>query len=183
KLRIVKGDQNNVGSYLWYAGFGWGVPFLFVTISLILDQICSYDPCNLVMVPQYGVDGCTISGAALGPYLIYPLALLLTFNTVLFSVTTYKLHTYSKYSKIARENLNDSIKIYKIIAKLFFVMGITWIMSYLFNVLWKLGLGSMTGFWEMVSVVTYFQALGVFIIYCCNSSVSASLRERYPFST
>ncbi|CAG7634312.1 unnamed protein product, partial [Allacma fusca] len=61
KLTIVNGDQNNVRSYLWYAGFGWGAPFLFVTISLILDQIYSYDPCNLVMVPQYGVYGCTVS--------------------------------------------------------------------------------------------------------------------------
>ncbi|CAG7829460.1 unnamed protein product, partial [Allacma fusca] len=74
KITIMKGDQNNLGSYLWYAGFGWGLPFLFVTISLILDQIYSYDPCNQVVVPQYGLESCAISIAGLGPYLLDPLA-------------------------------------------------------------------------------------------------------------
>ncbi|CAG7830921.1 unnamed protein product [Allacma fusca] len=41
-------------------------------------------------------------------------------------------------------------------------------------------MGSVTGFWETLSVVIYFQALAVFIIYTCKTSISASLRERYP---
>ncbi|CAG7726494.1 unnamed protein product, partial [Allacma fusca] len=180
ELTVMNGDQNNVGSYMWYAGFGWGVPFLFVSVSLILDQTYSYDPCNMVVVPRYGVESCTISTAALGPYLIYPLAPLLGVNIILFSITSYKLHTYSKYAKIARKNFNTSKNFYKLIAKLFFITGFTWTFDIMFNVLWNLGLGSLTAFWEMLSIVTSFQALGVFIVYICKSSISVSLRNRYP---
>ncbi|CAG7832608.1 unnamed protein product [Allacma fusca] len=180
KVAIMNRDETSLGSYMWYAGFGWGAPFAFVTISLILDQIYSYDPCNQVMVPQYGLGNCSIGTAALGPYLLYPLTILLCVNGTLFSVTSYKLHTYSKCARIARKNYNASKNFYKLIAKLFFVMGFTWTIDIIFNVLWKLGLGSETGFWEILSVVTYFQALGVFIIYTCKPSISASLRKRYP---
>ncbi|CAG7827593.1 unnamed protein product, partial [Allacma fusca] len=119
------------------------------------------------MVPQYGLGNCSIGTAALGPYLLYPLTILLCVNGTLFSVTTYKLHTYSKCARITRKNYNASKNFYKLIAKLFFVMGFTWTIDIIFNVLWKLGLGTETGFWEILSVVTYFQALGVFIIYTC----------------
>ncbi|CAG7816703.1 unnamed protein product [Allacma fusca] len=101
-----------VSQYLLYAGFGWGLPLLLVIVSVIVDQIYSDGPCNTFTLPEYGVEFCSISTRAFGPYLIYPVALLLLVNLLFFAFTSWKFYSYQKNTAIARQNLAENHQLY-----------------------------------------------------------------------
>ncbi|CAG7678357.1 unnamed protein product [Allacma fusca] len=180
KLKTTNEDENKLGLYMRYAGFGWGFPLAFVTMSLILDQMYSYDPCNQVLVPQYGVESCFISTAALGPYLLYPEALLLSVNLIFFSYTTHRLYGYSKSIKIAKDSLKQGQEFFNLIAKLFVVMGLTWIIDFIYDIVWFTDEPLNMWYWGTLSAFVFIQSFAVFFIYTCKASVYKSLNLHYP---
>ncbi|CAG7829985.1 unnamed protein product [Allacma fusca] len=176
-LNMISSSSRNYGLYFLYALFGWGLPLVFVTVSLALDKIFSYDLCNLVLVPKYGAESCFVYKGSYGPYMIYPVAGLLCLNVTLFSVTTYNFYAYQKSTKIARENASEGIKLFVLIAKLFFVMGFTWIFEF---IAWMFTGADRTWYWAIPDMINCLQALAIFVIYVCKPSIVASLRKRYP---
>ncbi|CAG7678355.1 unnamed protein product [Allacma fusca] len=183
KLTNANADEDSVVSYIRYAIFGWGAPLLLATISIILDQIYSYDPCNQVLVPQYGVESCFISAAASGLYVVFPVLLLVIVNTILFSITSYKLCAYSKSNSITRESFARGKKFFKLIAKLILVMGLTWIINLILVILWNHGEGQMDWYWKALAVFIFIQSFVIFMVYSCKSSTFASLKKHYPILT
>ncbi|CAG7829238.1 unnamed protein product [Allacma fusca] len=163
--------------FIVYAAFGWGVPLLFVGISIMLDHLYSHEPCNMVIVPEYGHSTCTVSIGALGPYMYYPVAFLLTVNAILFCITSYKLCTYQKITTTMEQNLNSTEELFQLITKLFFVMGFTWIFEF---ISWWHKASERTWYWAIVDMINILQAVAIFIIYVCNSNVAGSLRNEYP---
>ncbi|CAG7716012.1 unnamed protein product [Allacma fusca] len=170
-------NSKNIGQYFLYAAFGWGVPFLSITASFVLDQKYSYEPCNQFIVPEYGLVTCTVSPGALGLYMYYPVAVLLTLNLIFFAITSYKLYQYKKSTSMARENLDENKQLFQLIAKLFFVMGFTWIFEFISW--WHSGL-ERKWYWAIPDVINSLQAIAIFAIYVCKSNVSKSLKRNYP---
>ncbi|CAG7731150.1 unnamed protein product [Allacma fusca] len=169
--------SRNHGRYYLYALFGWGLPAMFVTVSLILDKIYSYDLCNEVLVPKYGAESCFVYKGSLGPYVMYPAAFLLFLNAALFSFTAYNLYAYRKDTKIARKNVDDTNKLFVLIAKLFFVMGFTWVFEF---IAWIFTGAARTWYWAIPDMINCLQAVAIFVIYVSKSSIAVSLRKRYP---
>ncbi|CAG7731152.1 unnamed protein product [Allacma fusca] len=176
-ISTINPNSRNHGLYFLYALFGWGLPFIFVTVSLILDKIYSYDLCNQVLVPKYGTEACFVYEGSFGPYVIYPVAVLLFLNALFFSVTARNFYSYQKNTKIARENASDTNKFFVLISKLFFVMGFTWIFEFIG---WICGGTDRTWYWAIPDMINCLQAVAIFVIYVCKSTIAASLRKRYP---
>ncbi|CAG7821150.1 unnamed protein product, partial [Allacma fusca] len=122
-ITAINRNSRNYGRYCLYASFGWGLPFIFVTVSLVLDKMYSYDLCNLVLVPKYGTEACFIYEGSFGPYLIYPIAVLLCLNAAFFSITVYNFYVYQKSTKVARKNASNTNKLFVLIFKLLIVTG------------------------------------------------------------
>ncbi|CAG7731151.1 unnamed protein product [Allacma fusca] len=175
-ITTISPASRNYGLYFLYASFGWGLPFIFVTVSLVLDKIYSYDLCNQVLVPKYGTEACFVYEGSFGPYVIYPVAVLLCLNATLFSATTFNFYAYQKSTKIARENIDDKNKLFVLIAKLFFVMGFTWIFEF---IAWIFTGADRTWYWAIPDMINCLQAVAIFVIYVCKSSMAVPLRKRY----
>ncbi|CAG7678353.1 unnamed protein product [Allacma fusca] len=180
KLTSARTDEDDGMLYIKYALFGWGFPLVFVAIAIILDIVYSYDPCNQVRVPQYGVESCFISTNASGPYVIYPVSLLVVVNTLLFSITSCKLYAYSKSNSITKESFSQGKKFFKLISRLIFVMGLTWIVYLAYDILWKYGGATMEWYWETLAGFIVLQSVAIFLIYNCKRRISTSLKEHYP---
>ncbi|CAG7716013.1 unnamed protein product [Allacma fusca] len=175
-INVSNPRATHIGQYILYATFGWGLPFVFVLMSVIMDLKYSYEPCNMVVVPEYGLNTCTLSVGAAGPYMYYPVAFLLTLNLIFFSVTSYKLYEYNRSTTMARENLNKTKQLFQLITKLFFVMGFTWILEF---VSWfQSGPGvEKTWYWAIIDIVNILQGVAIFSIYVCKKKVVRSLRN------
>ncbi|CAG7720895.1 unnamed protein product [Allacma fusca] len=172
--------SKEVGQYLLYALFGWGLPFLFVTVSVVLDQKYSYEPCNMVTVPEYGIGTCSVSIGALGPYKYYPVAILLCLNLVFFSMTFYKLNEYKKSASRASKILKGNKQLFQVITKLFFVMGFTWSFELILWCWWWLSGAERKWFRAITNLINCLLAIAIFIIYVCKSNVANSLKKEYP---
>jgi hypothetical protein len=160
--------------------FGWGLPFIFVTISVVLDQKYSYEPCNEVIVPEYGIGTCSVSIGALGPYKYYPVALLLSLNLLFFSMTFYKLNEYKKSASSASKALKSNKQLFQVIMKLFFVMGFTWTFELILWCWWWLSGADRKWFRAATNLINCLLAVAIFVIYVCKSSVAGSLKNNYP---
>ncbi|CAG7815316.1 unnamed protein product [Allacma fusca] len=139
-----------------------------------------YEPCNEVLVPAYGRESCSITSAAQGPYLYYPIAVLLVLNMTFFSITSLKLYQYKASSAIARENLGrskEATELFQLFTKLFFVMGITWILVF---VSWKINVSTKAWYWAIVDVFNILQGIAIFVIYICRANIVTSLRQNCP---
>lgn len=63
--------------------------------------------CTSLIIPNYGQLNCYISKRAQGPYLYYPIGVLLGFNLLFYSMTVFKMCQYQKNSQqISRSKTN-----------------------------------------------------------------------------
>ncbi|CAG7730508.1 unnamed protein product, partial [Allacma fusca] len=173
-------NAKNIGQFMTYAAFGWGSPLVYVMVSVVLDQKFRYEPCNEVLVPMYGRETCSIASAAQGPYLYYPIAVLLILNMTFFIITSFKLYQYKTSSVMARENLDrskEATELFQLFAKLFFVMGFTWILEF---VSWSVSGSTKTWYWAISDVINILQGIAIFVIYICKANIITSLRKNYP---
>ncbi|CAG7716014.1 unnamed protein product [Allacma fusca] len=179
---INAGNRNtkNIGQFMAYAAFGWGLPLVYVVISVVLDLQYRYEPCNEVVVPMYGRETCSIASAAQGLYLYYPIAVLLVLNMIFFTITSFKLYQYKTQTAMIRENLDKSKEakeLFQLFAKLFFVMGFTWILEF---VSWSVSGSTKTWYWAIVDVFNILQGIAIFVIYICKANTITSLRKNCP---
>ncbi|CAG7661722.1 unnamed protein product [Allacma fusca] len=173
-------NAKNIGQFMAYAAFAWGLPLVYVVVSVALDQKYRYEPCNEVVVPMYGRETCGIWSAAQGPYLYYPIVALLVVNMTFFTITAYKLYQYKISTAMARENLDKSKEareLFQLFAKLFFVMGFTWILEF---VSWSVSGSTKTWYWAIVDIFNILQGIAIFVIYICKANIITSLRKSYP---
>ncbi|CAG7785738.1 unnamed protein product [Allacma fusca] len=129
-ISVHKLHIKNTSKYIIYAVFGWGLPFVIVLVSIILDQKHSYDPCNMVVVPEYGFQICFVSHSALGMYIYYPVTTIMTLNLICFATTSYKLYNYKKSTSLARVNIKKDYELFQMIGKLFLLTGFVYILEF-----------------------------------------------------
>jgi hypothetical protein len=149
-------------------------------VSVIMEEVYGDLPCNEVVIPAYGQTSCTISAGSLGRYLYYPVGFLLMLNMIFFSITAYKLYIYRKSTSMARENLDKSAEIkemFQLFAKLFFVMGFTWIFEF---VSWYFAGAERKWYWAVADIFNILQGIAIFIIYICKANTLTSLEKNYP---
>ncbi|CAG7727924.1 unnamed protein product, partial [Allacma fusca] len=170
--------SHNPKRFRAYVAFGWGLPFVYVVVSVVLDQKYSYEPCNEVLVPMYGRETCSIASAAQGPYLYYPIAVLLVLNMIFFINISWELYTTK--NEIARENQAKSVEfrtLLQLFAKLFFLMGFPLILEIVF---WNVSGSKDIWYWVIVEVLNILQEIAIFVIYICKPNIITSLQKNHP---
>ena len=109
-----------------YALYAWGVPFVFVTISLLASLFTKLDF-------RYGGSACWISGpVGLGLFFGGPLALVIVLNICLFVRTVIELRRTGKMTSSVNKNTDQTL--FRACIRLSSVMGFTWIFGFLANV-------------------------------------------------
>ncbi|CAG7732242.1 unnamed protein product [Allacma fusca] len=181
-MNAPKPRAKNIGQYMVCVAFGWGMPFLFVLASAILDLLYSYEPCNMVVVPEYGFEICFVSPSALGPYLYYPVAGVMSLNFIFFFVTACKLCEYKRRSTMTGKTLKTKTELFQLIGKLFFLTGFTWILDFATWIHSRLT-GDSTGIpWYsgIVNFISVLQVVPICIIYISRPVLLSSLKTKFP---
>ncbi|RXG70357.1 putative G-protein coupled receptor Mth-like 4 [Armadillidium vulgare] len=106
-------SSNNRKVFLIYNLYSWGVPFIIVMVSLTLDLASK----NSKYKPNYaGIDEaelCWINNKiGLLCFFLLPVAIIITENLILFTITSYKIYSQSKETKFAKVK-SQSMKVVK----------------------------------------------------------------------
>ncbi|RXG59750.1 putative G-protein coupled receptor Mth-like 4 [Armadillidium vulgare] len=148
-------NSNNRKVFLIYNLYSWGVPFIIVMVSLTLDLASK----NLKYKPNYaGIDEaelCWINNKyGLLCFFLLPIAIIMTENVILFTITSYLIYSQSKETRFARfksqsmkigneqnlsaeedkvkKQVNNNNKIrFVLYLKLGILQGLTWVFGFL----------------------------------------------------
>ena len=155
---------------LAYLVIGWTLPLSVLLVSLVLNFQTRY--------VQYGVDSrgetsgpCWINHAtSLIGFFVVPLALCLSFNFILFLVTTtlvckaYKQKT--KYGMASNKAL-----LLRIWIALFIVTGCTWVFGFLAL------LGDISWLWYLFVIFNSTQGFSIFLSFACTRRIFTLYRN------
>ncbi|KAB7499898.1 G-protein coupled receptor Mth [Armadillidium nasatum] len=148
-------NSNSRKAFLIYNLYSWGVPFIIVMASLTLDLAGK----NLKYKPDYaGFDEaelCWINNKyGLLCFFLLPIAIIMTENVILFTITSYLIYSQSKETRFARiksqsvkigneqnlseeenkikKQVNNNNKIrFALYLKLGILQGLTWVFGFL----------------------------------------------------
>ena len=158
-------------SLRWHCIFGWGVPILLVSISIVTNFADVYEGFS----PEFGGPRCWYTRRyAMLLYFGVPLMLSSAMNAALFILTSFNLH-------MAFNNGTNVIKSegrhFRIYVRLFVLMGITWIFGFI------------SAFTDEIIIDFIFvilnslQGLFLFISFVCNKRVLAEIRQKTKSET
>ncbi|CAL8124075.1 unnamed protein product [Orchesella dallaii] len=168
-----------------YMLVGWGCPLVAVGGGLLLDKVWGLQnedlDCTNLIVPNYGQTNCYISKHAQGPYLFYPVGVILMFNLIFYLLTVCKMWGYQKKSQaIIQYRSRGQTQPILIFAKLFIVMGVSWIFEIISWATTPSEADSIPLYWVIFDIVTLFQAVCIFVIFVWKKETLSRLWYKYP---
>ncbi|ODN01608.1 G-protein coupled receptor Mth2 [Orchesella cincta] len=168
-----------------YMLVGWGCPLVMVVVGLFLDRVWGLQnedlDCTNVIVPNYGQTNCYISKQAQGPYLFYPIGLVLVINLLFYLLTVCKMWGYQKKSQaIIQYRSKGQTQPILIFAKLFIVMGVSWIFEIISWGTTSSDVDRIPLYWVIFDIVTLFQAVCIFVIFIWKKETLSRLWYKYP---
>ncbi len=167
---------------LLYASYATGLPSVVTVITLVVEYLPdSYHGVR----PGFGVRTCFFD-TSLASFLFFHLYLVVMqmTNLVLFALTSRALFRtwrasrhLSRHSKRATAaKRQDQIRV---IAKLFVVMGVTWMSEFvLFLCSWIFGKDAVWKYFVVNDVLNLSQGILIFIVLVCKRSVILRIKER-----
>ena len=153
-------------SLRWHCIFGWGIPILLVSISIVTNFAGVYQGFS----PEFGGPRCWYTRRyAMLLYFGVPLMLSSAMNAALFILTSFNLH-------MAFNNGTNVIKSegrhFRIYVRLFVLMGITWIFGFISAFTDELVIDF------IFVILNSLQGLFLFISFVCNKRVLAEIRQK-----
>ncbi|XP_031357284.1 G-protein coupled receptor Mth2-like [Photinus pyralis] len=169
--------------FLIYNAYAWGVPFVLVSLVVILNECTSKE--NWYH-PSIGQGLCWFYESI--PELLYfygPMALIIVLNLVLFGVTALKIRKMQKDTQMLRsgqykKHSEDEQRQFKLYIRLFLAMGVNWIMEIVsWTVNWKVG-SIPRSVWYLTDFCNAAYGVVIFFIFVFKKRIWKTLRTRYP---
>ena len=153
-------------SLRWHCIFGWGIPILLVSISIITNFADVHEGFS----PEFGGSRCWYTSRyAMLLYFGVPLMLSSAMNAALFILSSFNLHmAFNKGTNVIKSEGRH----FRIYVRLFVLMGITWIFGFI------------SAFTDEIVIDFIFvilnslQGLFLFISFVCNKRVLAEIRKK-----
>ena len=151
-----------------YLALVWLLPAFFVGICVVLDR-------QVIQKMGYGESGiCWMSELnAYIYFVIIPIAVLLLFNIVAFSITAVYLRKHSR-SRAARQATGNRPSNLSIYAKLSTLMGFSW----LFGLLALIATSTMV-FWYLFVIFTSLHGVFVAFAFIFNSKIFSLYKQKF----
>ncbi|XP_038052444.1 uncharacterized protein LOC119725155 [Patiria miniata] len=162
---VPRGTAGSSRSFAVYMAISWGVPFVIVSICVILQY------CNCTSLPKIYAEGavCWITDASVRLVVfLVPCSLCLLLNLFMFVLTVVIVRRSRHAAKAVRKQgkmkgVKAEVAIY---VKVSALVGVTWVFSFLTQ--------SVTGivvFNYIYIILNYFQGVFIFIAFCLNKRV------------
>lgn len=166
--------------FLWYSLYGWGSP-LIITIITVCLEFAENLP-ESVIRPDFGRKSCWMETAPAFAFFYGPMLILLLMNVCLYGFVAAKLIRARKDTAMVRfsksketSNFEEKKEKWILHAKLFLLMGVTWIMECV-----SAAVGHNDAYWYATDTVNMLRGVFVFVIFCCKKDVWKSLEPRLP---
>lgn len=160
---------------MYFLHFHLSLNFSYIVFSENLD-------CTNVIPPNYGQLNCYIAKKAQGPYIFYPIGIILTFNLLFYLLTVCKMWGYQKKSSsIIQHRSKSQTQPVFIFAKLFIVMGVSWIFELVSWAVTSSDADKTPLYWVVFDIVTMFQSVSIFVIFTWKKEVISRLWWKYTF--
>lgn len=191
----IGGKQDEIRKLLFYTMYACGAPMLIIILSVVVEyQPSTYSGPR----PEFGVHRCFF-GNDLGSFVFFhlPLLVIQTANVVFFVLTSKQLYESWKFTRSQLKNETSSgntavstIRIcprrqnanqnFKVILKLFVVMGITHFSELIgFTLSWIYGRDRVWRYFVFNDVINLLQGVFIFFVLVCKPSV---LSQIWPLS-
>ncbi|ODM91368.1 G-protein coupled receptor Mth [Orchesella cincta] len=179
-FRSIEG--NNVwerNRFLLYTIAGWGFPLIVTGISVILD-LTNKCRASGVPTPEYGTHTCFIAAWALGYYIYYIIAVLMTITFIFAVITLGTMVNYQKAtSNLGANKRAENMRTFILFLKLSVVMGLSWIFELISWVVSKEDSGG-HWIWTIFDVYNMLSAILIFILFVCQRKTLSLLQEVHP---
>ncbi|XP_071439786.1 G-protein coupled receptor Mth2-like [Hetaerina americana] len=173
-------DESEGKKFLYYLLYAWGVPLVIIIITAGL----AFHPAltDSFLGPEFR----TICGYYRGKsrlfYFVVPMGLIVLFNIVLFTVTTFNIRKITRQTSILNGEGNwmnradkDRINLF---LKLLIVMGVSWVFGSWVLELLNYFYGSTSCMWLFTDTMNAMQGVFIFIIFVCKNNVKKLMRKR-----
>ena len=148
-----------------YLACGWGIPLLFVTISINMN----YVDVDEKFKPEFGGPRCWYTQRfAMLLYFGVPIAMSILLNIILYIYTSINLHKAFRNTRKAVKADDYHFIIY---VKLFILMGITWIFGFISAFTNEPAVD------VIFVILTSLQGLFLFISFVCNTRVLTEVKK------
>ncbi|XP_067015312.2 G-protein coupled receptor Mth2 isoform X1 [Anabrus simplex] len=168
--------------FIYYSLYAWGSPTIILIVTAVMEFVESIP--DTYLKPNFGVKACWFKEkSASFAYFYGPMAALLLVNFILFIYTTVKIIQVQRDTRILHNgesgrhdgsNFKKDKKRLILYAKLFCLMGLTWITE-IISVLYQ---DSPHYYWYVTDAINLLRAVFIFIIFCCKRKVFRLLKQR-----
>ncbi|CAH1795337.1 unnamed protein product [Owenia fusiformis] len=148
-----------------YSTVAFLLPGLIVATAGILDGVVQ----GSNLRPDYGVPVCMITNRySLLLFFAGPLAVMIIFNIVMFSLTVHNLRKSWRDAKSVKTKRNENH--FDVYIKLFLLMGFTWVFGFIAP------FAEQDGLWYIFIILNASQGVFIFVASVCSRRVLRSLR-------
>ncbi|XP_073971688.1 G-protein coupled receptor Mth2 isoform X2 [Rhodnius prolixus] len=177
------GEVNRVDAiFLLYSLYGWGLPILIISVSVIMDLSPTIP--STYLKPNFGLDSCWFhSDNAAIPYFYGPVAVLLFFNVIFFILTT-RILCRTDTTTDERITSMDQAVLGVIVRKrkqsflqavlLFLAMGLNWLLE-----VFSWFTGGPPQLWLITDIINTLQGVVVFYIFVIREPWVRRLAVQY----
>ena len=152
-----------------YSVYSWGVPFVILASAVLVDTFLSDTPFK----PNYGRGLCWFTNKnALIVFFAVPLFLIILVNVIFFAVASINIYT-AKRSSARQLHVNESSSPF-LYMKLFFVMGLTWIVGFLASLVARPVL------WYLFGILNTLQGFFIFLSFVATKKILRLVLARVP---
>jgi len=175
----TRADKRTSGKkrFKGYGVYAWGCPFLMAMLALIMDLAPGIDNCSVIK-PAFGRYRCLFQNRkAFIAYFYIPIGVLLGICLTLYILTVRNLSVPSKMpgkgdsSTMSQQSAKQQSKRRRLCAKLFLIMGITWVaelLSYL--------IGD-SPVWYFFDVINILQGFFIFVAFILRPKVLQYIKK------
>ncbi|XP_041349279.1 G-protein coupled receptor Mth2-like [Gigantopelta aegis] len=154
------GSGKSSKRFYFYSVYSWGVPFLILVLSLLVDTFLT----DSTFKPDYGMGLCWFTKKnALMVFFAMPLFLIILMNIIFFAIASKNIYEARRSSaRYLQTSENSSPFLYM---KLFFVMGLTWIVGFLASLVARAVL------WYLFAILNTLQGFFIFLSFVATKKV------------
>ncbi|XP_044254826.1 G-protein coupled receptor Mth2-like isoform X2 [Tribolium madens] len=183
-LRGFTGSQKTAERkrFIFYCIYAWGMPVIHVLIVYLIDSVAKE---NSVLKPDIGNGQCFLKRGF--PELLYfygPMAILITINVVLFTITALKIRKIKRETAMLkkedskRHSYENDRQIFNLYLKLLFAMGVNWSMEIIsWAVIWAEE--APEAIWYLTDFCNAIYGVFIFFIFVFKRSIWKLLKKRY----
>ncbi|XP_063920682.1 G-protein coupled receptor Mth2-like isoform X8 [Zophobas morio] len=168
--------------FFMYCGYAFGMPVLHVLVVRLIDSSLAQ---NSDFKPGIGTGQCFLKRGF--PELLYfygPMAILITINIILFTITAFKIRSVKKETSMLkkedskRHSYENDKQTFNLYLKLLFAMGINWSMEIIsWAVIWA-GRAP-DAIWYLTDFCNAIYGVFIFFIFVFKRSIWKLLKKRY----